>query len=436
MTPETKHALRYGDTHLTLSITGGSRAAEISRIPLRSSSSTSSEKDIVDQALDQPVSSPRLEDIVGPGDTVCVITSDVTRPLPSRRILPSIVERLNRGGVADEDITIMFALGIHRGQSEDEHVHILGEELARRIYCVDSDPNDTEFIGLTKRGTPVHLTRRALCADHLVLLGNVEYHYFAGFSGGLKAVLPGVCGQETVSANHSMMIHREAAAGIIEGNPVRQDIDSVKDLVPVSFILNVVLDAGGSVCYAAGGDPIAAHRRACDHVDRVSRVDVDEPAHLVIAAAGGHPRDINLYQAQKALDSAQSFALPGAPILLVARCEEGYGNAVFSKWIGEARTPEEVLRRLEDSFELGGHKAAALARVVQEHPIWLASDMEPTRVREAFLRYAKPGSGGTLHLPDEVWTSMDKCRSSGQRMRIIILLDAAGVLPRFPSRTP
>ncbi len=430
MISEPQHTLKYGDTRLTLTITGGISTTEISRGSMKTSS-FASEEEVVAKALDEPAFSPRLQDIVNRGDTVCVVTSDVTRPLPSRRILPMVIDRLNRAGVTDDDITIMFALGIHRRQSRDEHVATVGDELAHRIACVDSDPADTVFLGLTRMQTPVHLTRHAAGVDHLILLGNVEYHYFAGFSGGLKAVLPGLCGQETVAANHSMISRRTAAAGIIEGNPVRQDIDSVMDLVPVSFILNVVLDAGGHVCYAASGDPIAAHRMACDHVDRISRVDVDEPAHLVVADAGGHPKDLNLYQAQKALDSAQRFALPGAPIVLVARCEEGYGNPVFSTWIGNAAGPDDVLGRLKDHFELGGHKAAALARVVKQHPTWLVSEMQPEQVRKAFLRPLGVPSDGDLSLPDVVRISMEECRSSGEALRILVVPDASGVLPRF-----
>lgn len=424
-----QRSLRYGDGTITLDLPDEWADGMIVAAPHSAKDvARRDEEEIIRAALRRPIDSERLEDMVRPGESVCIVTSDLTRPMPSDRVLPIVLRNLLEAGISADDVTVLFAIGIHRRQTRAEQVKLVGDEVARQVRCVDSDPDDLVNMGRTELGTPVHLTRVAAESDRVICLGNVEFHYFAGYSGGLKAILPGVCGPETVAANHRMMTEPTARAGVIDGNPVRRDIDSVIDLVRVDFILNVVIDEDKQVVGAFAGHPFAAHRRAVQCVDVRNRVAVENPAHLVIASAGGHPKDLDLYQAQKALDHAASFALPGAPIVLVARCSEGYGNRIFAEWLGAAESAEAVLTRLKEDFQLGGHKAAALVQTVRRNPTWLVSDMEAPLVREAFMQPVELNPEGYLYIPDDVARAASGLSATGD-ITVLVLPDAPSVLP-------
>ena len=194
------------------------------------------------RAIENPIDSKRLSEIVKRGERVVIITSDLTRPMPSKVVLPHVIEELSKGGVKDEDIKIVFALGSHRPHTEEEMIYLVGEDIFRRIKCVDSNPAECMRLGYTQSGTPVDVYSEVAKADRRICLGNIEFHYFAGYSGGAKAIMPGVSTREAIQANHSAMVKEAAKAGAISGNPVRQDIDEVAKFVPIDFIVNVVLD--------------------------------------------------------------------------------------------------------------------------------------------------------------------------------------------------
>ncbi|MGB9867883.1 MAG: nickel-dependent lactate racemase [Bacillota bacterium] len=336
-------------------------------------------------ALEKPTGSSPLTSLVKKGDRVAVITSDISRPCPSKILVPLVLEQLHKAGVRKEDVFIVLALGNHRAHTEAERQSLLGIDTCTGYRCLDSNPNDVVHLGTTTRGTPVAIFRPVVEADKRVLLGNVEYHYFAGYSGGLKALMPGCATHSSIQANHSMMVDERAIAGEITNNPVRQDIEEVARFVPADFIFNMVLDEQKNVLGAFAGHPISAHREAARYLDTIYKVKLDEPADIVIASAGGFPKDINLYQAQKAIDNASRAVRPGGILILVAECPEGLGDEVFARWIAAARKPEDLIDRIRVQFELGGHKAAAIAMVRQKIDIYLVSSMPEEIVRRAFL---------------------------------------------------
>ncbi len=253
------------------------------------------------------------------------------------------------------------------------------------MKSVDLDTNDCVFLGNTKQGTPVEIFRPVAQADRVIALGNVEYHYFAGYSGGAKAIMPGVSTHNAIQANHSMMVKDTAIAGKISGNPVREDIDSVTDFVRLDFIVNVVLDEKKKIIHAAAGHHILAHREACAFLDRLYKVKIGRQADIVIASAGGYPKDINLYQAQKALDNAKHACKSGGIIILCACCKEGLGEEVFERWMTGFSCPEDMVVEIGRRFELGGHKAAAISMVLATKKIFLVSDMDAGFVRRMFM---------------------------------------------------
>ena len=334
------------------------------------------EDEAIRAALATPIGSAPLRDLVRPGQTVAVVTSDSTRPCPSRALLPPLLEELNAGGVGDEDITIIVALGLHRPAPPQELDALVGREVNRRVRVLNHDPGDTVDVGTTRSGTPVDLYRPLVEADVRVCLGNVEFHWFAGFSGGAKAILPGCASERTVTANHAMMVREEAGAGRLDGNPVREDLEEGAAKIGIDFILNVVVDADHRVTAAVAGDPRAAHRRACELVRSRGAVAIDSRADVVVVSGGGMPSDINLYQAQKSLENAQAAVRRGGAIVWVARCQEGVGHSVFERWVREAESAPAVLERIQREFVLGGHKAAALATAVQQAQVYLVSDLE------------------------------------------------------------
>ncbi len=337
------------------------------------------------RALENPIGSPRLRDIVHAGETVAIVTSDVTRPMPTKLVMPALLDELYAGGVRKEDITLVFALGSHRHQTDEERQRLAGERAWNEIQCVDSDPDDCIGYGTTSRGTPVDITRVVAQADRRICLGNIEYHYFAGYSGGAKAIMPGASTRAAIQANHSRMILPEAKAGALEDNPVRLDIEEAGAMVGIDFIVNVVLSEHKEILKAVAGDVTKAHREGCRFLDTLYRKELDAPADIVLVSQGGAPKDLNLYQTQKALDNAKHAVKDGGVIILIGSCKEGLGEKTFEEWMTTAPTAHSLIERIEREFRLGGHKAAAIAMVLERAEVDLVSELDDDFVRSIFL---------------------------------------------------
>jgi len=344
-----------------------------------------SEEAEVRRALAEPIDSPPLRELVHPGEKIAIISSDLTRPMPTAKVMPALLDELYAAGVRKEDITLVFGIGSHRRQTDEERRRLAGERAWAEIACVDSDPEDCVHLGTTKVGTPVDITRVVAEADRRICLGNVEYHYFAGYSGGGKAIMPGVSTRAAIQSNHSMMVREEAAAGKLDTNPVRMDIEEAAALCGVDFILNVVLGEHKEILRAAAGDPIAAHRVLCAFLDTIYLKQLPKEADIVLVSQGGAPKDLNLYQTQKALDNARHAVRQGGVIVLVGSCREGLGERVFEQWMTTSASPEAMVERIGRDFQLGGHKAAAIAMTLAKAKIFLVSEMEDDFVRSIFL---------------------------------------------------
>ena len=342
----------------------------------------------VARALQEPIGTPRLKDIVKPGEKISIITSDITRPCPTWRIMPPLLDELYAAGCKAEDITLVFALGSHRKHTTEEMLHLAGERAMKEIKCVDTDPDDCVHIGVTDCGTPVDITRVVAEADRRICLGNIEYHYFAGYSGGAKAIMPGSSTPAAIQANHSMMVRNEACAGNLDTNPVRQDIEQAAAMTGVDFIVNVVLDEHKQIVRAVAGDLVKAHREGCTFLDSMYMKPIEKRADIVIVSQGGAPKDLNLYQTQKALDNAKHAVRAGGTIILIGSCKEGLGSKVFEEWLMAAASAHSMIERIGRQFQLGGHKAAAIAMVLENAEIYLVSDLEDDFVKRIFLKPA------------------------------------------------
>ncbi len=327
----------------------------------------------------------RLEDLQG--TSASILLSDITRPAPSHLMLPPLVKGLNENGISKIDL--VFALGTHRRMKPEEEKVLLKDcaGLPHRQH----DPSRCTLLGETGRGTPVEILESVASSDLIVATGNIEYHYYAGYSGGAKALLPGVSSERSVVKNHELMRNPLAASGRLD-SPVRQDMEEAAGLAGLDFILNVVLNSRREIVRSVAGDFLQAHRAGAAVVDRMYRRSV-KPAEIVVTCAGGRPKDLNLFQAQKALDNAKRAASPGGSIILVADCSEGLGNEVFERWACEARSAEGCWERFGREYEFGGHKAAFLAKESLEHQLILVSSLPDEKARMCFFEPAKTLEG-------------------------------------------
>lgn len=376
-------------------------------------------RDAVRKSLDNPIGTKKLNEIVEKGQKIVIITSDVTRPCPSYEIIPELLDDLFEAGIKNEDITIVFALGSHRKHTEKEKISLVGKEIYEKIECIDSDINDCVHLGLTSSGTPVDIFSKVVEADFRIGIGNIEFHYFAGYSGGAKAIMPGVSTPEAIQANHAKMTLPESVAGNIYNNPVRQDLEEAMEYISLDFIVNVILDENKEIIHSVAGDFIKAHRKGCELLDEIYKIDVDEYADIVLVSQGGYPKDLNLYQTQKALDNAKHIIKDDGIIILVGECQEGFGNSVFEEYMLKKDTPEEIINSIENKFVLGGHKAAAIALIAEKASIYLVSEFDSEIVESIFMKPFKT-----------VQDALDSALEiKGENARVLLMPNGGTTLP-------
>jgi lactate racemase len=264
-------------------------------------------------------------------------------------LIPVLAE-LNAAGVKDENVTVIFGCGTHRAVKPEEATELLGAEALKRVKTISHCCTDSDLvhIGITKTyGNKVRVNRAFAEADIRILLGDVNYHYYAGYGGGRKSVLPAMSCGETIQYNHAMLVNSNARTGILEGNPIHIDMTEAARLAKVDFIVNVVENKKGEIVKAFAGDVEAAFLEGVKLVDEMYQVTIDRRADIVVVSAGGYPADMNLYQAYKGLDNALDAVKRGGVIILVAECLEGHGNQVFYEWmtrLGDVKSIEKEVK--------------------------------------------------------------------------------------------
>ncbi|MDD1753054.1 MAG: nickel-dependent lactate racemase [Methanotrichaceae archaeon] len=365
--------LGYGRAYLEFEPTDNCQIILPSELP-------SAGKDVIEKAINLPFGKG-LDHFNGI-KSASILISDITRPAPSHIMLPPLTRKLIDIGASH--ILVVFALGTHRIMSHDEERVLLKD--CYGMPHIQHDIKRCVNIGETSRGTPVEIFEDVMASDLIVATGNIEYHYYAGYSGGAKAILPGVSSEKSVVRNHELMREPNSISGRLD-SPVRIDMEEAANIAELDFILNVVLNSRKEIVKAVAGDFIKAHRMGAETVDLMYRKFVD-PAEIVITCAGGWPKDINLFQAQKALDNAKDAAIKGGTIILLAECGEGYGNPVFERWAKEAICAEDCVGRFGFEYEFGGHKAALIARESLRHNLILVSCMPKDKVEMGFFNHA------------------------------------------------
>ena len=318
----------------------------------------------IKRAIMNPISAS-LEEIVTPQSSIALLPSDITRPCPSYNIIPILLRELNSIGIKDERVKIVFTNGLHRRNTRDEKIMLLGKKIVEKIKCIDHDAKQKQkYIGDTSHHTPVYINSDVLDCDIKIGIANIDTHIVAGYSGGAKSILPGVSGVETIMKNHYMIYEYfdRTRSGILEGNPIREDMEEAAKLAGLDYIVNVVLDDKKKIVIAVAGDPMRAYRRGVETCDRIYKVPIREKADIVVASAGGFPKDINLYQATKAMDNSTFAIKNGGTIVLFAECPEGVGSEELDKLLN-SKSWEEVIQKGKDGGSYAPYGFRAVAKM-------------------------------------------------------------------------
>jgi nickel-dependent lactate racemase len=392
--------LPYDRTHLDADIpTRQLRAVLTPSDPgVRAFASPSQEEQhlCISNALDTPVGSPPLETLAVGKKTATVITSDHTRPVPSHLTLPLLLERLRRGN-PDIAVTILVATGCHRATTDRELRAKFGDRIcdAERIVIHDCEDRDSlRHVGTLPSGGALWLNRHALDADLVISDGFIEPHFFAGFSGGRKSVLPGIAGRQTVLANHcsKFIADPHARAGCLDGNPIHRDMLFAARQARLTFIVNVTLNPDKSVSAAFAGHPEQAHRAGCDQMRKAVSVSA-VPAEIAITSNGGYPLDQNIYQSVKGMTAAEACCKEGGTIIMVASCSDGHGGEGFYRGLSEAASPQALLQRVlrvpQDETLPDQWEYQILARILSTHRVILVTGLcDPRIIRAMHMEHA------------------------------------------------
>lgn len=343
-----------------------------------------SASEMVEKALENPAGSAPFRKIFKPNEQVLIVTSDMTRYTGSETYLPILVDQLNACGIADEKISLLIGLGIHRRQTEAEHRKILGS-LYGRVAVYDhaaDDPSALVALGTTAGGIPVEINRRVVEAERVIVTGTAGFHYFAGFGGGRKGLVPGVASRQTCMASHFAVFnpapqrgkHPRATAGVLEGNPVHRNLLEAARMVRCDFLLNTVLSPQKQILGVHGGALEPAHLTACAQVSTLYQMPT-AAADMAIISSGGEPKDINLIQAQKALDYGSRAVKEGGTIILLAACRDGFGHAEFFPWF-QYQDLDQFEAALRENYQINGQTAHALLSKARKYRILLVSEFD------------------------------------------------------------
>ncbi len=336
-----------------------------------------SEDELVLEAMADPIGSPRLSELSKGKNKVVIICSDHTRPVPSKHIIPFMLREIREGN-PDADITLLIATGFHRETTREELVGKFGEDIVNHEKIVVHDSRDMGSmtdIGVLPSGAPLLINRIAAEADLLVSEGFIETHFFAGFSGGRKSVLPGVSSQVTVLGNHcSKFIDSPySRTGILENNPIHRDMVAASHMAKQQYIVNVIIDADKKVVHAVAGDAKAAHEAGCKFLQKFCQVTPKQKADIAISTNGGYPLDQNMYQSVKGMTAAEAAAKEDGIIIMVSNCGDGHGGEGFYQALRDCESPaalmEQILKVPQDKTKPDQWEYQIQCRILMQHKI-------------------------------------------------------------------
>ena len=391
------------------------------------SRTSGNEEEEVERALDNPINSQKLSDLAGGKEKVLVITSDHTRPVPSRITMPILLKHI-RSGSPDAEIKIFIATGFHRATTDEELLDKFGETIYAEENIIVHDAfeaSDMVFKGTLPSGGELRINKLVDWADLIVAEGFIEPHFFAGFSGGRKSILPGICSERTIMYNHNSQFIADplAKTGNLDGNPLHRDMLFAAEQAGLAFILNVVLDEDKKIVQAFAGHPVEAHLAGCKILGEAAGVDA-AVSPIAVTSNGGYPLDQNIYQTVKGMTAAESCIPEGGVIIMVSSCCNGHGGEGFYNWFKDSATPAEVWDKivsippvdsLPDQWE-----AQILARILKKckKAIIVSSHADSQMIKDMHMLHAETFDAA-LSLADEIL---------GSEERITIIPDGVGVI--------
>jgi nickel-dependent lactate racemase len=411
-----KVSLNYGHTSIALDIPDKNYMGTLSPKEISEVANPDIE---VRRALANPIGSKKMKELVSSQDKAVILASDITRPSPSSTLLPPIIKELNGAGLSNDQIVIVFGLGVHRKHTEEEKKKLVGEEVYNQVKCIDHDIDNCVKIGKTKRGNQIFIFKKVLDADFVIATGNLEFHYFAGYTGGAKAVAPGICSRKTIADNHKHFLDFGAKAGKIEDNPIREEIEEIGEMVGINFMVNAVLNSHKKLVKVVAGDVTKAHREGTKYINDMFRVEIDELADIVITSPGGYPKDIDLYQTHKAMENASLAVKKDGIIIVVGECRDGLGEGKFAQALNGKLSPQELIEELKNNFILGRHKASRVAKIHLDSGIYLVSNLADEIKKKFFIK--------NFNSLEEAFSEAIKVQ--GQEAKVLVMPYGGSTLP-------
>jgi nickel-dependent lactate racemase len=373
--------LKFGDTYQNVAIDENSYQIDVVSPPLTEPSQITPEE-IIKEQFRHPINSidfPSAEN--NPNLKIAIAINDKTRPVPHEILLPSLINFLNEKGVCSNQIKFYIATGTHEPMPQAEFSKVVPARIADQFEIVshDCDKQDNlTFLGHTSRQTPVWVNSEYYAAQVKIVVGCIEPHHFMGFSGGNKSASIGLTGRETINTNHAMITSPYAVIGCYEQNPMRQDIEEIGDMIGVTYALNVILNTNREIVHALFGSPREVMLEGVKRCRLINQTEVSIEYDLVIASAGGYPKDINFYQSQKAMTHAAQIVKTGGTVILCAECREGSGSAAFEELMdGTSDYQDGMAKFLAKPFKIGPHKAYQIATLLKKMDFYMITSLSP-----------------------------------------------------------
>jgi nickel-dependent lactate racemase len=382
--------LKYGDSHLELNLEDRNVVEVLTLKP------TPGVPDVIKaekESLATPIKSKPLSEMAQGKKNAVVVLSDYTRGVPYKRkdfnlILP-IINELKAGGIKEKDIKFLIGTGAHRAHTEKENMDNFGEEIVKNFEIIshDCDKNNIS-LGKLSTGNELLVDKLYIDADVKVMTGMITTHYFGGFSGGRKGVLPGITGRESIRFNHAKIVHPDVDIAKTKGNPISDEMDEAAKKTGVDFLFNVVINDKKEIVKFVVGDLEEAFKIGAETCRSLYKVPFRKKVDVVFACAGGYPKDVSLYQEQKTINNAKLVLKNGGTIVLIGECREGIGSDSFAKWLLEAPSLDALLNTPKEKITVGGHTAVGNAKVLKKFDILVVSSMNKEELEKRFYKSA------------------------------------------------
>jgi nickel-dependent lactate racemase len=381
------------------------------------------ENKTIEKALEKPIGFESYDEFAEEADKILVIINDATRPTPTNKILKYLLPVLS----PHPDVKFLIATGVHRAPTEEEYRFIFGdtyEVFRRRTYAHDArKEEDMMYLGKSKNGTEMYINKLVPEYKNILVIGSVEPHYFAGYTGGRKSFLPGVASYKTIEMNHKLALSDKACSLALSGNPVNEDmVDAMNVLKDLNvFSIQTVLTGDHKLYAVTAGDLHKSFDAAIEYSKKIFCVPLKQKGNIVVTVAP-YPMDIDLYQSQKALDNGKLALEDGGIIILVSKCRDGVGESSFLDLLCQADSPQSVFDILGEEYKLGYHKAAKMAQIGMRAQMWAVTDLDDETIKKSMLKPYRD-------IQSAVGDAVKIIRDNGKQPRTVIMPQGSLTVP-------